>query len=100
MRWLSLLLLLGCGIFEPSARRDIPATYAQSTDWAADFGLTALNGEPFNHQEIQDKVVLIVNVASRCGFTSQYDGLQALWETYQDQGLVVLGVPCNQFAHC
>ena len=40
-----------------------------------------------------------MNVASRCGFTQQYDGLQALWKKYQDQGLVVVGVPCNQFGN-
>ncbi|MDO6782452.1 glutathione peroxidase, partial [Marinovum sp. 1_MG-2023] len=44
-----------------------------------------------------DKVVLIVNTASKCGFTYQYEGLQKLHEQYKDQGLVILGFPCNQF---
>jgi len=48
---------------------------------------------------LEGKLVLFVNVASRCGFTEQYDGLQALWAKYQDAGLVIVGVPCNQFGN-
>ena len=47
--------------------------------------------------EWSGKAVLFVNVASRCGFTDQYDGLQKLWTEYKEKGLVVVGVPCNQF---
>lgn len=47
--------------------------------------------------EWQGRVLLLVNVASRCGFTPQYAGLQALWQRHRDQGLVVIGFPCNQF---
>ena len=47
--------------------------------------------------EWRGQVALIVNTASRCGFTPQFDGLQTLWQTYREQGLVVLGYPCNQF---
>jgi glutathione peroxidase len=59
--------------------------------------LPRLDGKPARLSEYEGKVVLAVNVASRCGFTPQYAGLQALSERYADRGLVVLGFPCNQF---
>ena len=59
--------------------------------------LTMLNGEVAQTDKWNGKALLFVNVASRCGFTTQYEGLQALWTKYKDKGLVVVGVPCNQF---
>ncbi|TWU00148.1 Hydroperoxy fatty acid reductase gpx1 [Botrimarina colliarenosi] len=65
---------------------------------ALDFTMETLDGEPVELAEkYAGKVVLFVNVASKCGFTKQYDGLQDLHAKYGDQGLVVVGVPCNQF---
>jgi glutathione peroxidase len=63
-----------------------------------DVHISSLAGGPLDLTDLHGKAVLIVNVASKCGLTPQYAGLQRLWETYRDQGLVVLGVPCNQFA--
>jgi glutathione peroxidase len=60
--------------------------------------LTRLGGEPVTLDAYRGKVILAVNVASRCGKTPQYAGLQALFDRYKPQGLVVLGFPCNQFA--
>jgi glutathione peroxidase len=56
-----------------------------------------LNGETQHLKQYLGKVVLIVNTASKCGFTPQYQGLEVLYKTYQDKGFVVLGFPCNQF---
>jgi glutathione peroxidase len=62
-----------------------------------DFTTTSLQNKPINFADFKDKVILIVNTASKCGFTPQYGGLQKLHETYKDQGLVIIGFPCNQF---
>jgi glutathione peroxidase len=65
---------------------------------AYDYDFTAIDGSALPMTTFRDKVVLVVNVASACGLTPQYDGLEQLYKDYRDQGLVVLGVPCNQFA--
>ena len=62
-----------------------------------DFKIESITGETINFSEYKDKVVLIVNTASYCGFTKQYEELQDLWDKYKSKGLVVLGVPSNSF---
>ena len=62
-----------------------------------DFNLTGLDGKPLPLAQFKGHPVLLVNTASECGFTPQYDGLEKLWETYKDKGLVIIGVPSNDF---
>ncbi len=64
---------------------------------AHDFTFTSITGEPLPLSSYKGKVVLLVNTASECGFTGQYGGLQSLYETYKDKGLVVIGAPSNDF---
>jgi glutathione peroxidase len=64
---------------------------------AYDFSFTRLTGEALLLSEFEGKAILIVNTASECGYTPQYDELEKLWQANKDRGLVVLGVPCNQF---
>ncbi len=59
--------------------------------------LTTLQGQPVKLSDYQGKVILVVNTASKCGFTPQYEGLQKLHDEFAEQGLVILGFPCNQF---
>jgi len=62
-----------------------------------DFTADTLEGQPRSLADFRGQVVLVVNVASKCGFTQQYTGLEALWKEYGPKGLVVVGFPCNQF---
>ena len=62
-----------------------------------DFTLTGIDGKPMPLSEFSGKVVLLVNTASECGYTGQYEGLEELWQDYRDNGLVIIGVPANDF---
>ena len=62
-----------------------------------DFKINSITGEEINFNDYKNKVILLVNVASYCGFTKQYADLQKLWEIYRDKGFVVIGVPSNSF---
>lgn len=62
-----------------------------------DYKVKNISGEDVSMSDYKGKVVLIVNTASKCGFTKQYEGLEELYEKYKDQGFIILGFPCNQF---
>ena len=64
---------------------------------AYDFQFKDLDGSPLNLSEYKDKVIVVVNVASQCGFTKQYEDMQNVWEKYQSKGIVILGIPSNDF---
>lgn len=74
----------------------VAATSAQSI---YDFKETSINGQEIDFSQYKGKTLLIVNTASKCGFTPQFEGLEELYQTYKDKGLVIIGFPCNQFAN-
>ena len=66
---------------------------------AYDFNFNDLDGSPLNLSEYKNKVIIVINVASQCGFTKQYEDMQKVWEVYQDKGIIMLGVPSNDFGN-
>ena len=73
------------------------ASGANTAETAHAFDFMSIEGDPLPMSSFAGKAVLVVNTASRCGFTDQYSALQAIWQQYRDRGLVVLGVPSNDF---
>ena len=85
---LTLLLLLSAG----GSMADL-----QAENSAHNFSFASIDGPPIHLRDFKGQVVLIVNTASRCGFTRQYADMQNIWNTYRDQGFMLLGVPSNDF---
>jgi glutathione peroxidase len=88
----TLIAMIGCTVSEASKKAALtePSVFKN-------LELTMLSGDKMNASTMDGKVVLVVNVASQCGFTPQYEGLQKLYGTYQAKGLEIIAVPCNQF---
>ena len=86
--FLSLLTLITTGLFSQTG---------QKSSGIYPFEVVDIEGKTVKLSDFKGKTVLIVNVASRCGLTKQYEGLEALYKKYKDRGLVILGFPCNQF---
>ena len=66
---------------------------------AYDFNFNDLDGSPLNLSEYKNKVIVVINVASQCGFTKQYEDMQKIWIKYQSRGIIMLGVPSNDFGN-
>jgi glutathione peroxidase len=84
-----LMVMVICGFAMP--------VFAAEEGSVSDIIFTTIEGEPYPLSDLKGKAVLVVNTASRCGFTGQYDGLQKLWDEYRERGLVVIAVPSNDF---
>ena len=72
-------------------------TMSNNTETFFDLNVNSINGDVLNLSKLQGKTILLVNVASNCGFTKQYEDLQNLHESYKNKGLIVIGMPSNQF---
>ena len=87
-------LLLFTAASVPAAEEKPPEAAINSPLW---FRMDDIDGDPVDLAQYKGRVVLLVNVASKCGYTPQYEGLQKLYETYKDRGLVIPGFPANNF---
>lgn len=89
--------LIAAAVLALTCRALAPRPARAGSSSAHDFTFTDIDGAPMPLRSFAGKALLVVNTASRCGFTGQYAGLQQLWETYRDRGLVVIGVPSDAF---
>lgn len=95
---MNLTRIFGCLLLGAIAMASTPGTAGSAeVPPALDFKMKSLDGKEVELSDYKGKVLMVVNVASQCGLTPQYEQLQALHEKYKDKGLAVLGFPCNQF---
>ena len=92
-----LTVALFFGAFAAMSNSESNADDAAKHECALNFDVKTIDGKEVNLEDYEGKVVLVVNVASQCGLTPQYNGLQSLYKKYEEKGFVVLGFPCNQF---
>ena len=97
MKLLSLVLILIFGTFVFALSKNQVSSSNINSNKIYQFNLKTITGDPFNFNELEGKVVLIVNVASKCGFTNQYEGLQKIYQQFKDEGFAVIGIPSNNF---
>lgn len=94
----AIVVVLGIGAFFALNTKNMDtATAAGKEDSVHDFTMTDIDGKDVKLKAYKGKVALLVNVASKCGYTPQYEGLQRIYDKYKDQGFVVLGFPANNF---
>jgi glutathione peroxidase len=91
-----LALIGGAGLMQPAETKPAPSQAALDA-YVLDFTMKSLEGKEVDLAQYKGKVLVLVNVASKCGFTSQYEGLEKLYESRKDQGFVILGFPANNF---
>ena len=101
MATLSAVFTMGCHQSEaagdvPKVERTVQKESKMATVYSG-LALETLGGQPLSESELKNRVLLVVNVASQCGYTRQYAPLQRIYEKYEAQGLTVIGIPCNQF---
>jgi glutathione peroxidase len=100
---MSILLAAMCALLAPvaQAKTEAKKDKADKKDTPAvlNFTVKDIQGKDVNLADYQGKVILMVNVASKCGYTPQYEGLEKIYKKYQDQGFVILGFPANNFGH-
>jgi len=96
MKVVRMLMFAVLGAVLPVMRGTGARAGRESIDWSR-VSLDSIEGGPMQTADFKGRVVLLVNTASRCGFTGQYRGLEILWRRYRDRGVVVLGVPSNDF---
>jgi predicted SPOUT superfamily RNA methylase MTH1 len=99
MKIFALLLILAPSVYAVKSDKSVKNLQVTTIQQPAFYGFSVKDakGANINLSEYKNKVVLVVNVASKCGYTSQYEGLQKLYEDYQSKNFVVLGFPSNQF---